>query len=67
MKYRKRRNVIEIGFQSLTRDKVWGKPVYCPRGGRYEGGVSSVQALVWNLGTCRRDVKGEIQVEVPLG
>jgi len=25
------------------------------------------QALVWNVGTCRSDAKGEIQVEDPLG
>jgi len=24
-----------------------------------------MQAFVWNLGTCRFDVKGEIQVEAP--
>jgi hypothetical protein len=24
-----------------------------------------IQALVWNVGTCRPDVKGEIQVEDP--
>jgi len=26
--------------------------VYCPVGVRHEGGVNSVQALVWNVGTC---------------
>jgi len=25
------------------------------------------QAFVWNVGTCRSDVKGEIQVEAPQG
>jgi hypothetical protein len=24
-----------------------------------------VQALVWNVGTCRSDAKGEVQVEAP--
>ena len=27
-------------------------PVCCSDGGRYEGGVNIVQALIWNLGTC---------------
>jgi hypothetical protein len=25
---------------------------------RYKGGVNLIQALVWNVGTCRSDVKG---------
>ena len=29
--------------------------------------MNLVQALVWNVGICRPDVKGEIQVEAPLG
>ncbi len=65
MKYRKRRNVIETGLQSLVRDEVRGKPVYHSHDGRYTGGVSIVQASVGNLGTCRRDEKGEFQVADP--
>ena len=30
-----------------------GLPVYCLSGVRHEGGVSPVQALVWNVRTCR--------------
>jgi len=41
----------------------WGKPVYCPAGVRHEGGVTLIQALVRNSGTCRLDVKGEAQVD----
>jgi hypothetical protein len=41
----------------------WGKPVYCPVGVRHEGGVTLIQALVRNSGTCRPDVKGESQVD----
>ena len=26
--------------------------MYCPDGVRHEGGVTLVQALVWNVGTC---------------
>ena len=32
---------------------VEGVPVYCLGGVRHEGGVSPVQALVWNVRTCR--------------
>ena len=41
----------------------WGKPDYCPTGIRHEGGVTSIQALVRNVGTCRPDVKGEAQAD----
>ena len=41
----------------------WGKPDYCPTGVRHEGGVTSNQALVRNVGTCRPDVKGEAQAD----
>ena len=27
--------------------------------------MTLVQALVWNVGTCRPDAKGEVQVEAP--
>jgi hypothetical protein len=30
---------------------------------RHKGSVNLIQALVGNVGTCRSDVKGEIQVE----
>ena len=35
---------------------VEGVPVYCLDGVRHEGGVSPVQALVWNVRTCRLDM-----------
>ncbi len=41
MKCRKRRNVIETRLQSLVWDRAWGRPVYCPGGGRHKGGESS--------------------------
>ena len=67
MKCRKRRDVVKTGCESLVRDKLKGEPVYCLSGGRHEGGVSLNQALVRNVGTCRLDAKGEIQVEDPQG
>ena len=29
--------------------------------------MNSVQALIWNMRTCRSDVKGEVQVVAPRG
>lgn len=38
-------------------------PADGPIGIRHKGGVTLIQALVRNLGTCRPDAKGEIQAE----
>ena len=67
MKCRKRGDVIETRLQSLAWDEARREPVDCPSGGRHEGGVSPLQALVWNVGTYRLDVKEKIQVEDPQG
>jgi hypothetical protein len=40
MKCRKHRDAIETRLGSLAWDKAWGKPVYCPGGGRHKSGVS---------------------------
>jgi len=40
-------------------------PVYRLNGIRYGGGVNLIQAFMRNVGTCRSDDKGEIQVEDP--
>lgn len=62
---RKRRDVIETRLQRLAWDKLGGRPAYCPGGDRHQDGVSPVQALVWNVGTCRPDAKGDLQVADP--
>lgn len=62
---RKRRDVIETGFQLLARDGVREMPADCPSDDRHEDGVSPAQALVWNVGTCGLDVKGDLQVVDP--
>ena len=46
---------------------VHGEPVACVGGARHRGGVNVDQALVWNVGTCRLDDKGEIQGEALQG
>ena len=64
---RKRRDAIETRLQSLAWDESGGRPAYCPDGGRRRDGVSPAQALVWNVGTYRLGVKGEVQAEAPQG
>ncbi len=51
----------------VTPGSVQGIPVYCLGGTRHKGGENLIQALLRNVGTCRSDVKGETQVEVPQG
>jgi hypothetical protein len=34
-------------------------------GVRHKSGVTLIQALVWNVGTCRPDAKGETQMRGP--
>ena len=62
---RKPTDDIKTGFRHSIRDKFRGKPVYCLSGVRHRDGVSLYQALVWNVGTCRPDVKGEAQAGSP--
>ena len=50
---------------SRTPGTVQEKPVYCLSDVRHKDGVTLIQALVWNVGTCRSDDKGETQVEDP--
>jgi len=50
---------------TLIQDKSRREPVYCLDGVRHRSGVNLMQALVWNVGTCRSDGKGETQVEDP--
>jgi len=64
MRCRKRRDEVETGG-SRYPGRVWRGPDYWPGGLRHEGGVNLMQALVWNVGTCRPDVKGAAQVETP--
>jgi hypothetical protein len=56
---------VETGGVSLLRDKSGGRPDFWLGGIRHGGGVTSVQARMRNLGTCRSDAKGEVQVGSP--
>ena len=50
---------------SRTPGSAQGKPVGCLSGVRHKGGVNLNQTLVWNVGTCCPDDKGETQVRGP--
>ena len=65
MTCRKRIDDVETGGMSLTRDESGGWPDCGPDGIRHEGGVTLNQALVRNVGTCRPDAKGDIQMGSP--
>jgi hypothetical protein len=65
MTCRKRRDAIETRLQLLAWDEARGEPVDCPGDGRHESGVSLAQALMRNVGTCRLDAKGDLQVVDP--
>jgi hypothetical protein len=52
---------------SRVPGQVQEGPAYCLSGARHKGGVTLIQAFAWNVGTCRPDGKGEIQVEDPQG
>ena len=62
---RNNKDVIETELVRLARDEARGMPVDCPSGDRHGDGVSPAQALVRNVGTCRLDVKGDLQVVDP--
>ena len=65
MKCRNAKDDVKTGMRRLIRDEFRGRPVYCLSGVRHRGGVSLYWASVWNVGTCRPDVKGEIQSGSP--
>jgi len=67
MRRRKRMDVIKTRLQSLAWDAVKAGPAYGLDDDRRKGGVSSVQALAGNVGTCRHDAKGDAQVVAPRG
>jgi hypothetical protein len=62
---RKRMSVIKTRLHRLAWDKARTVPADGPSGDRHEDGVSLGQALVWNVGTCRLDAKGDLQVVDP--
>jgi hypothetical protein len=65
MTCRKRMDVTETRLQRLAWDEARKVPADCPSGDRHEDGVSPGPALVRNVGTCRLDAKGDLQVVAP--
>ncbi len=61
MTCRNARGDVETGGASISRDKLGSCPEGCPSDIRHIGGAKPDQALVWNVRTCRPDVKGEVQ------
>jgi hypothetical protein len=53
---------VKTGSAIFFRDQLGGGPEACLSGIRHIGGAKPDQALVWNVRTCRPDVKGEAQV-----
>jgi len=54
--------VVKTGVRVQRRDKSRSWSECCRGGNRCGGGMTVLQALVWNMGTCRSDVKGASQV-----
>jgi len=67
MRHRKDRDEVKTELLYRVQDETWGESAYCPGGLRCRGGVTLLQAVARNLGTCRFDGKGETQVEDPRG
>ena len=65
MTCRKRIDDVETGGRSLPRDESGGCPDCGPDGIRHDGGVTLNRALARNVGTCRPDAKGEVQMGGP--
>ena len=63
IKCREIHNATKTGGYSLTRDKAWRTPVYCPGGDRHKDGMNAARAYVRNVGTCGADAKGNGQGE----
>jgi hypothetical protein len=61
MTCRNAKDDVETGGASSFRDEFGSSPGGCPSGIRHIGGAKPDQALVWNVRTCRPDVKGEVQ------
>jgi hypothetical protein len=61
MTCRNAKDDVETGGASSFRDEFGSSPGGCPSGIRHIGGAKPDQALVWNVRTCRLDVKGEVQ------
>lgn len=65
MTCRKRRDVHQNRAPVVGLGRARAKPADGSSGDRHEDGVSTAQALVWNVGTFSLDAKRELQVVDP--
>lgn len=56
-------DAVKTELWAIVRNKSWCELETGKGGSRRKGGMTSVQALVRNLRTCRYDVKGDAEVE----
>jgi hypothetical protein len=56
---------VKTGGLTDLQDKLKGYLFTAWAASGIKGSANLIQALVWNVGTCRPDAKGEIQVEDP--
>ena len=52
---------VRTGFQALIRDKSERCSAYCSGGIRHRDGVTFTEAFIWNMGTCRQDIKENLK------
>jgi hypothetical protein len=63
MRCRNEKDDVITGGLTILQDKSRGEPVYCLGDIRHKGSANLNRAYVRNVGTCRPDDKGEIQME----
>jgi hypothetical protein len=61
-KYRNFQDDVRTGGVGCSGISLRGNLIYCLNGIRYKDGMSCIEALKRNLGTCRSNAKGKIQV-----
>jgi len=65
MRYRKNTEGVKTKGKNTAGKEIQEKLASCLGGVRYKGDVNLTQAFVWNVRTCRLDVKREIQADDP--
>lgn len=63
MTYRNKLGVVKTRKDHIFWDESAGSLNCCAGDNRYEGGMISIQALTWNVGTCRCNDKGKSQMD----
>jgi hypothetical protein len=62
MRCRKAYRCCQNLWAGASQGSAWRQPFYRPGGNRHRGGMTWIQALIRNLGTCRFDAKRAVQV-----